>query len=227
MKFVIQNTEGSSAGPSVNNLPITGGFCDPFTGGSGSTDTPMPQAPSLPRPPVSTTYDITGGGVDPFTGGGGGSRPAATAGGGGGGGGSGQFPARSFLLFDAAPPADALKKKLVELNARVAAAAGEMALSSEEMEGEGNCVVRGWGIDCALREIGSQGESIMLRGVLRRKGWKQNARGHFGSSCRRIILASSGGVVGCVLELALVYHVVTHHVFWSSYLQARKFNVLS
>jgi hypothetical protein len=42
------------------------------------------------------------------------------------------------LLFDAAPPADGLRKKLVELNSSVAASAQEVALSNEELGGEGD-----------------------------------------------------------------------------------------
>lgn len=71
VQFVLQNTGGSSGRPRVDDLPITGGFCDPFTGGSTSSSTPAASAPAsrpcMP-PPDSSTFDITGGGVDPFTG---------------------------------------------------------------------------------------------------------------------------------------------------------------
>jgi len=63
VQFIIANTE--SAPKPLDNLPVTGGFCDPFTGGSATAPSHLPPAYQLPTGPVS----ITGGGVDPFTGG--------------------------------------------------------------------------------------------------------------------------------------------------------------
>lgn len=62
--------------------------------------------------PCFLLYHLVGGGVDPFTGGsrsaGAGSSAAAAIG--------SQIPARAYLLFDSAPPAEGLRKKLLEFN---------------------------------------------------------------------------------------------------------------
>lgn len=50
----------------MSNAPITGGFCDPFTGGSGSSSEPPARSGPAWQPPA--TMSVTGGGVDPFTG---------------------------------------------------------------------------------------------------------------------------------------------------------------
>jgi phospholipase A-2-activating protein len=111
VQFILQNTGGPQQ--SLGDLPITGGFCDPFTGGgTGETSAPPPRpapAPAAPTGPIS----ITGGFCDPFTGGASSSRGGA----GSSSSSSSQLPARVYLLFDGPPPAEGLRKKLLEFNA--------------------------------------------------------------------------------------------------------------
>lgn len=113
VQFILQNTGGPQQ--SLGDLPITGGFCDPFTGGgTGETSAPPPRpapAPVAPTGPIS----ITGGFCDPFTGGA--SSSGGSRGGAGSSSSSSQLPARVYLLFDGPPPAEGLRKKLVEFNA--------------------------------------------------------------------------------------------------------------
>jgi phospholipase A-2-activating protein len=130
VQFIIQNT-GAAAGPRPGaDLPITGGFCDPFTGGGdggggggGGGGPPRPQPP-----PPAATFSVTGGGVDPFTGGGSGGGVPPPA-----GPRAGALPL-AYLLFDAPPPAEGLRKKLLEFSGALAAAPelAHLALSPEE-----------------------------------------------------------------------------------------------
>lgn len=104
VQFIIQNT-GSGPQQAPSDLPITGGFCDPFTGG-GPREAPAP----VSRPPAAALaaaapISITGGFCDPFTGGAGASSSRT------------QLPARVYLLFDGPPPAEGLRNKLLEFNA--------------------------------------------------------------------------------------------------------------
>mmetsp|Transcript_2177 Transcript_2177/g.5525 ORF Transcript_2177/g.5525 Transcript_2177/m.5525 type:complete len:870 (-) Transcript_2177:299-2908(-) len=150
VQFIIKNTEGAAGGPSVNDLPITGGFCDPFTGGgSGSSSAPPPP---MYRPPPQSLADlpITGGFVDPFTGvpggSGAGAGGAATVPGGYKAGALVHAPARAYLVFDGAPAPDKLAAKVREFNALVAAqpATSALALTAEEAAG---------GLDALLRQL--------------------------------------------------------------------------
>ncbi|GIL66282.1 hypothetical protein Vafri_19894 [Volvox africanus] len=112
VQFILQNTgQSGAAKPGADAIvDITGGFCDPFTGGSGSRPAPRPAAATPAAPPMS----ITGGGVDPFTGGGGG----------GGGQTSSGFPSHTpthipchtSLTFDNVPNLEALGRKIREFN---------------------------------------------------------------------------------------------------------------
>lgn len=121
VEFVIKNTGGSRASASTSNMPITGGFCDPFTGGASSSAAQQQAARPTYTPPSAASMSVTGGGVDPFTGGGSSSswaqgamndssRQVALS-----------SPApRGYMIFDNVPPAAALKKKLQEFNSALA-----------------------------------------------------------------------------------------------------------
>lgn len=136
--FIIQNTGGGGAARPAADLPITGGFCDPFTGGGPSTSAaPPPPQPRAPAPPPSS-FSITGGGVDPFTGGGGG-QSSGSSGQRGSQTGLGGGLALAYLLFDQAPPAEGLGKKLREFSGQLAGD-GELAdvvLTAEELAAGG------------------------------------------------------------------------------------------
>ncbi|KAG2485913.1 hypothetical protein HYH03_015357 [Edaphochlamys debaryana] len=119
VQFITQNTGGAQPA-ALAPMDVTGGGCDPFTGGGGG-EGPRPPAPR-PPPPGPQPMDITGGGVDPFTGGGG-SRglPAPKS----------QFlPATTCLVFDNLPAADALARKVREFSA---ALPPEQRLSEAEL----------------------------------------------------------------------------------------------
>ncbi|KAI8476175.1 MAG: WD40-repeat-containing domain protein [Monoraphidium minutum] len=122
--FVLKATgAGPGPGPAAD-LSVTGGFCDPFTGGGGGGEAPRPPPPPRGAPPPPGAFSVTGGGVDPFTGGGGGGGSAPAAAG---------APALAYLLFDAPPPGEALGKKLRELSAMLGGGGGGgLALSAEE-----------------------------------------------------------------------------------------------
>lgn len=126
VRFIEQNTAGATGGAAPQDLPITGGGADPFTGGGGGGGSGLPRPAYVP-PPRPT--DITGGFVDPFTGG------AAGGVGGGGGGASAAAPAAlpwlTFLLFNDALAADKVGAKVRELSA--ALGGGEHALTEAEM----------------------------------------------------------------------------------------------
>jgi phospholipase A-2-activating protein len=115
VKFVIDNTGAKGAAPSTADMPITGGFCDPFTGGSSSAAAEQRPPPFYGTPAGSSAaaaalpLDITGGFVDPFTGGSSSSSRAQQQ--------ERQLPARAYMLFDNAPPADGLRRKLLEFSA--------------------------------------------------------------------------------------------------------------
>ncbi|GFR47642.1 hypothetical protein Agub_g9384, partial [Astrephomene gubernaculifera] len=111
VQFILTNTGGGKAaagGPEP--MDITGGFCDPFTGGGGSS-----RPPAAPRLPAGTLpASITGGGVDPFTGGGGSSSSRSA-------GGLPAFipthvPCHTLLTFDNVPNLEALGRKIREFN---------------------------------------------------------------------------------------------------------------
>eukprot|EP00879_Flechtneria_rotunda_P019305 GHRR01020275.1.p1 GENE.GHRR01020275.1~~GHRR01020275.1.p1 ORF type:complete len:432 (+),score=183.42 GHRR01020275.1:420-1715(+) len=125
VKFIIGNTgSGKPGASSMADLPITGGFCDPFTGGSSSStgNTAAPARAPAATAALPTTYDITGGGVDPFTGGSSSSRGASAAAASISGQ-QQQVPARAYLLFDNAPPVEGLRRKVLEFNQQLAGAA--------------------------------------------------------------------------------------------------------
>jgi hypothetical protein len=63
VKFIIDNTGGGKPGAAaVADLPITGGFCDPFTGGSSSSSERRPPAAAGAAAPFQAAgfTDITG-----------------------------------------------------------------------------------------------------------------------------------------------------------------------
>eukprot|EP00775_Hariotina_reticulata_P003509 gene3509-3779_t len=60
VKFIIDNTGGGKPGAAaVADLPITGGFCDPFTGGSSSSSERRPAAAAAPQFQARGFTDIT------------------------------------------------------------------------------------------------------------------------------------------------------------------------
>ncbi|MEW5319781.1 MAG: hypothetical protein WDW38_010909 [Sanguina aurantia] len=132
---------GSRAG--LENFPITGGFCDPFTGRSGGPS-------ANPRASLGSQMgefggnngfsSITGGGMDPLTGGSGSSssrqqqqqqQQASTSASGPPAHTLLHCPATAYLAFDNAPNVDALRRKLHEFNALLRAQV--LPLSDEEM----------------------------------------------------------------------------------------------
>lgn len=111
VQFIMQNTGGSSSGASAP----PGAYVDPFTGASAYVP---PATQSAPRAaPGAQLGAATGGGVDPFTG-----RSAAA---------NQHLPARAFLLFDAPPPAEGLRKKMGEFNSALASDPSSAALAVE------------------------------------------------------------------------------------------------
>lgn len=113
VRFVLDNTgAGRGRGPRTDaGAPITGGFCDPFTGGSSEQPTAPPhQRPTMVAP---TPGDVTGGGVDPFTGA---AATAAAVAAAAAAPTQGGAPAAAYLLFDVPPPSEPLRRKLLELS---------------------------------------------------------------------------------------------------------------
>lgn len=150
VQFIIQNTGGPSAQQSLGDMPITGGFCDPFTGG-GQREA-APALPHTSRPPPAAAaantgpISVTGGFCDPFTGGASSSKAQCAL------PNRRQVPACVCLLFDGPPPAAGLKKKLLEFNSQLGGggAAGEAvgpdALITEQEAAEGG----EWLIECQV-----------------------------------------------------------------------------
>jgi phospholipase A-2-activating protein len=143
VQFILQNT--GSPQQALGDGPITGGFCDPYTGGgTGERSAPPPrptQVPAAAPGPMS----VTGGFCDPFTGGASSSRGAGSS------SSSSQLPVRVYLLFDSPPPAEGLKKKLLEFNAALQSSPelGPAALITEQEAapgGEGVCARGGGGV---------------------------------------------------------------------------------
>ncbi|KAL4428166.1 hypothetical protein ABPG75_002255 [Micractinium tetrahymenae] len=117
VQWILQNTADSQAGGGG------GQYVDPYTGASAY----VPPAPSGggaggAAGSAAGGYGVTGGGVDPFTGGGA-ARPL-------------HLPAKSYLIYDQVPGREAIRKKIAELSAAVAAGGGEgaaAALSEAEL----------------------------------------------------------------------------------------------
>ncbi|GIL93050.1 hypothetical protein Vretifemale_20531 [Volvox reticuliferus] len=138
VQFILQNTEGQSgaAKPAAEPIvDITGGFCDPFTGGSGSRPALRPVAAT----PAAAPMSITGGGVDPFTGGSSGGQtssgfPAHTL---------AHIPCHTLLTFDNVPNLEALGRKIREFNA---------ALSSPQQLSETD-LAAGGPLDALLQKL--------------------------------------------------------------------------
>ncbi len=120
--FIEANTGATTAAPAA----APGAYVDPFTGASAYV--PPPAAAAAAPAPVGAPAAVTGGGVDPFTGGG---AVAAVR----------HLPARAFLLFEAPPPAEGLRKKMAEFSAALAAdpVTADLAVSEADM-GEGGAV---------------------------------------------------------------------------------------
>ena len=81
VKFIIESSGQGNKPMNFDGMDITGGGCDPFTGGGGGSGgggsrPPMARPPAVPL----SELPITGGGVDPFTGSDAASRLAASAG---------------------------------------------------------------------------------------------------------------------------------------------------
>ncbi|GLC42085.1 hypothetical protein PLESTB_001066500 [Pleodorina starrii] len=141
VQFILQNTgQGGVKGPSgAEPVDITGGFCDPFTGGAGSGSRPPPRPTGGAAPVSSQPAPITGGGVDPFTGGGG-----------GGSSGAGlpfhsptHIPCHTLLTFDNVPNLEALGRKIREFNS---------ALSSPQQLSEAE-LASGGPLDSLLQKL--------------------------------------------------------------------------
>ncbi|PNW78780.1 hypothetical protein CHLRE_09g389912v5 [Chlamydomonas reinhardtii] len=119
VQFIVQNTGGTkkTAATGAGPMDVTGGFCDPFTGGAGGGSRPQPQRPGfqLGGAAGAGPMDVTGGGVDPFTGGGGarsGALPAHSL---------THVPCHTYLTFDNVPNLEALGRKIREFNGALAA----------------------------------------------------------------------------------------------------------
>lgn len=137
VQFITTSTAGAAKGPSLADMPVTGGFCDPFTGGAatstGNVGSAAPRPGGGPSVPLSS-LPITGGGVDPFTGG----AAPATASASVRPGPPSHVPCHTYLAFDTAPSLEALTRKLREHNAAVASAAGgQQALTDDEVAAAG------------------------------------------------------------------------------------------
>jgi len=98
VEFILQNTQKSVA---VGRG--TGAHVDPYNGASAYV--PPPSQGHQHGGPVGGGYSVTGGGADPFTGGSG----VATR----------HTPAKEYLFFDASPPIEGLRKKILEFNAEL------------------------------------------------------------------------------------------------------------
>mmetsp|Transcript_16702 Transcript_16702/g.36120 ORF Transcript_16702/g.36120 Transcript_16702/m.36120 type:complete len:835 (+) Transcript_16702:62-2566(+) len=140
VQFILQNTGQSGSSVNLAGTPITGGFCDPFTGGSSSSSAP-PQQPTHTSLPGLGNLPITGGGVDPFTGGSTAGQ-ALTA--------PGQYregsllhvPARAYMTFDMAPNPEALGRKLREFNTVLQEGAMDLALGEQQAAGSLDALLR-------------------------------------------------------------------------------------
>jgi len=108
VQFILQNTSSKAA--TLDDIPITGGFCDPFTGGGRGESAPPPSRPPQQQAAAAGPIPLTGGFCDPFTGGAAAGASSSRT----------QLPARVYLLFDSPPPAEGLRKKLLEFNAALA-----------------------------------------------------------------------------------------------------------
>eukprot|EP00798_Chlamydomonas_sp_ICE-L_P025625 gene25625-11281_t len=123
--FILENSGQNKPTANFNNMPVTGGFCDPFTGGDSSmSEAPSgSQRPQMAPPPPLDSLPVTGGGIDPISGGaGGGARGQMT-----------HVPATVFMVFDNTPPAETLARKLREFNSALAQSTPPAALSETEL----------------------------------------------------------------------------------------------
>ncbi|PRW44412.1 phospholipase A-2-activating [Chlorella sorokiniana] len=133
VQFILQNT-AADTGPSGSRFvdPYTGAaaYVPPAPGGSGgapggghaSGSTDPYTGVGAYVPPASSgaggegKYGVTGGGADPYTGGG----AAPTR----------HLPAKSYLIYDQVPARDAIRKKIAEFSAAVAASGGDAAAAA-------------------------------------------------------------------------------------------------
>ena len=127
VQFIIQSTGGGNTNPNT-----TGNFVDPYTGASAYVPSSSSGGGGGAAAATGQGFSVTGGGVDPFTGGGGGGGGAHAAK-------SAHLPAKSFFVFDAAPPAEGLRKKLAEFNAVLAenTETSGLAVSDAEIAADG------------------------------------------------------------------------------------------
>jgi hypothetical protein len=76
VQFILQQTAEAGLAGGLNDMPVTGGGVDPFTGGGArggdySISTVSNRAAFNASPAASSVpFSVTGGDVDPFTGGG-------------------------------------------------------------------------------------------------------------------------------------------------------------
>jgi hypothetical protein len=185
VQFILQNT-GSGPQQTMGDVPITGGFCDPYTGGSSSAQPSAPYSRPQPAAPAAMPTSITGGFCDPFTGGAGSSSGAGAS------SSSSQLPARVYLLFDSPPPAEGLKKKLLEFNAALTSSPelGPAALLTEQEtapggEERGDAVLGGRGIWLCVR--------LQLQSQISAHESSATCQG---ARCSRMLHMSSAGVSG-------------------------------
>jgi phospholipase A-2-activating protein len=100
VEFIMQNTTPASGAGGAG----AGNYVDPYTGASAYVPPPPGATSGFATNATTTTANnaVTGGGVDPFTGS---ARSAVD-----------HLPAKTFYLFEAPPPAEGLRKKMIEFN---------------------------------------------------------------------------------------------------------------
>ncbi|GFH30642.1 uncharacterized protein HaLaN_29529, partial [Haematococcus lacustris] len=104
VQFIITSTE-KAGGPSLAALPVTGGGCDPLTGGGLAASSSSQARGPAPAPPTAVdlaSVSVTGGFLDPFSGTAG--RHSAVQGSGQQEGRLSHAPRTTFIVFDSPVP---------------------------------------------------------------------------------------------------------------------------